>query len=306
MSQRELIILGSAAQVPTRERNHNSYFVRFDREGFLFDAGDGTQRQMIYSDVSASCITRICLTHFHGDHCLGIPGVIQRLSLDKATHPVDAYFPASGECFWDALEHASLFQSVVDIQKHPIEGGGILFENDEFRLSCAPLEHRVECYGYRLEEKPSRTLNPEMLNKLGLSGESVGLLKRQGYLDTPQGRINVNDVSVERPGQIFADVMDTRLCANAYELAKNADILLCEATYADSEAKQAHEYMHMTAKHAAILAKESGVKHLVLAHLSQRYASHAPLLAEAREIFPNTTLVKDGEHIQFPKRTRQT
>ncbi len=116
---REFIILGTSAQVPTRDRNHNGYFLRWDAYGILFDPGEGTQRQMTYADISATSITHIALTHFHGDHCLGLPGVIQRLSLDKTPHPVHSYFLASGECFFNAMAHASLFQTFVDIETHP-------------------------------------------------------------------------------------------------------------------------------------------------------------------------------------------
>ena len=306
MSVRELVILGTAAQVPTRERNHNGYFLRWDNEGILFDPGEGTQRQMTYADIAASSITRIALTHFHGDHCLGIPGVIQCLCLDKAQHTVHAYFPASGECFWNAMTHASFFQSVVAIEKHPISAPCVLFENDKFRLSCASLVHRTECYGYRLEEMPTRSVCMHRLSAYGISGPAVGVLKKQGYLDTPQGRIELSDVSVERPGQSFAHVMDTRPCDNARLLAKNVDILLCEATYEEAESRQAHEHMHMTARQAAEIARDAHVGKLILTHFSQRYLNLGSLLQEAREVFPNTHLAHDGQHIPFPRRIRMT
>ena len=304
MAQRELVILGTAAQVPTRERNHNGYFLRWDNEGILFDPGDGTQRQMIFADVAASSITRIMLTHFHGDHCLGLPGVVQRLSLDKVTHKVTAYFPSSGEAFLDAMMHASLFQNVVDIEKHPISAPGLLYEDDKIRLSCEALDHRTQCYGYRLVEQPSRTICADRLKKMGISGPVVGQLKTQGYLDTPNGRIELDDVSVERPGQSFAHIMDTRPCEGAKRLAQGVDIMLTEATYCESEVKQAHEYMHMTARQSATIARDAGVGLLVLSHFSQRYLNLNELLQEAREIFPNTILAHDGAHIPFPKRVR--
>ena len=102
MSDRELVVLGTASQAPTRRRNHNGYLLRWDGEGLLFDPGEGTQRQMIFAGVTASQITRICLTHFHGDHCLGLPGVLQRMSLDRVPHVVDACFPAQNREVFDA------------------------------------------------------------------------------------------------------------------------------------------------------------------------------------------------------------
>src|SRR6185503_1114476 len=120
MSTRELIALGSASQVPTRHRNHNAYFLRWDDEGILFDPGEGTQRQMTMAGLSSSQITRICITHFHGDHALGLPGIIQRLSLDRTTHPVEVYYPASGQAFFERLRHATIFMDKATIVPRPI------------------------------------------------------------------------------------------------------------------------------------------------------------------------------------------
>lgn len=302
---RELIIFGTSAQVPTRDRNHNGYFLRWDAQGILFDPGEGTQRQMTFAEVSATSITHIALTHFHGDHCLGLPGVIQRLSLDKTPHPVHAYFPASGECFFNAMSHASLFQRVVDIQTHPTQEPGIIFQNDEILLSTEKLEHRTECWGYRIDEPESRSICMEKLKEYDISGPKVGELKRNGALTLDDGRvIHLEDVSVERPGQSFAFIMDTRPCENAIKLARNVDMLVTEATFLDAEETQAHEYMHLTARQAAIIAREAGAKKLILSHFSQRYANLHDHLAQAREIFPETCVAHDLEHFEMPKRVR--
>ena len=305
---RELVILGTAAQVPTRERNHNGYFLHWDNEGFLFDPGEGTQRQMTYADVAASTITHIALTHFHGDHCLGLPGVIQRLNLDKSQRKVKASFPASGECYFEAMTHASLFQSMVEIESHPISEQGILYNTNEFTLTALSLDHRTECYGYRLEEKDQRTISMTEIEKRGLHlmGPQLGELKRNGCLTLENGEIlRLEDVSTHRPGQSFAFVMDTRLCENAYKLAQNVDVLICEATYLDTEEKQAHEYMHLTARQAAMIAREANAGMLILSHFSQRYLNLSDHLKQATEVFPNTHIAHDLDRFSFPKRLRQ-
>ena len=235
---RELIILGTAAQVPTRDRNHNGYFLRWDAYGFLFDPGEGTQRQMTYAEIPASAISSICITHFHGDHCLGLPGVIQRLSLDKSPRTVCTCFPKSGTCFFDAMTHASLFQNNVVLAPHPIEDEGILDRNSDYILSACRLDHRTDCFGYRIQETEQRTISMQKLAQLGitLQGPEIGALKRNGHIDLPNGTsLSLEDVSTERPTQTFAYVMDTRPCEAAYKLAQNADILICEATYLDAE-----------------------------------------------------------------------
>ena len=117
-------MLGTASQVPTRHRNHNGYLLRWDGEGLLFDPGEGSQRQLTLAGVAVNSVTRLCLSHFHGDHCLGVPGIVQRLSVDQVRHPVRAYFPASGQEFFARLRHACVFHDVVDLREQPVAGDG--------------------------------------------------------------------------------------------------------------------------------------------------------------------------------------
>ena len=118
MSNRELVVLGTASQAPTRARNHNGYFLRWDDEGLLFDPGEGTQRQMLFAGVTASQVTRICITHFHGDHCLGLPGVLQRMSLDQVGHPVEICYPEVDQPVLERLRHAPAVLGSVEVHGH--------------------------------------------------------------------------------------------------------------------------------------------------------------------------------------------
>src|SRR5262245_42148339 len=149
MSLRELVALGTASQVPTRHRNHNGYLLRWDGEGFLFDPGEGTQRQMIHSDASASSVTRVLITHFHGDHCLGLAGMSQLISLDGAPHEVHAYYPASGQIFYDRLRQASIYHDVGRWVTHPIEASGEIERTQSWSLTAMKLDHPVDTFGYR-------------------------------------------------------------------------------------------------------------------------------------------------------------
>ena len=130
MSVRELVVLGTSSQVPTRYRNHNGYLLRWDAHGVLFDPGEGTQRQMIMAGVSATDIDRICVTHFHGDHCLGLAGITQRISLDGVPHEVPVHFPRSGRKYYDRLRHASIFRDRAKLVACPIDGAGVLDTTD--------------------------------------------------------------------------------------------------------------------------------------------------------------------------------
>lgn len=304
MSVRELVVLGTSSQVPTRYRNHNGYLLRWDEEGFLFDPGEGTQRQMIYADVTATAITKVCITHFHGDHCLGFAGISQRLSLDRVPHPIDVYFPASGQVFYERLRKASIYHNTVKQRPHPIQRSGVVHEDDKLRLIAEKLDHGVDCFGYRLEEKDRVTMLPEKLREAGVMGPNVKVLQKQGFIELEGRTVRLEDVSIPKPGQKVAFVMDTRPCRGALELADGVDVLICESTYLDSERQEAGDHGHMTASQAATIAKEAGAKLLVLTHFSQRYLSTDPFVDEARPIFPNVVAARDGKRVPVPREPR--
>ena len=306
MSQRELTILGSAAQVPTRERNHNGYLLRWDREVLLFDPGEGTQRQLSFAHQSAAKITRICITHFHGDHCLGLPGVIQRLSMDQVAGPVDLYFPAEGLEYVQRLRGAAAFHETTQLRLHPCEPG-VVDQAPAFTLTAAALDHRVPTLGWRLIEPDGRHLLPERLAELGLAGPDVGRLQRDGEIDVGGRRVTADEVSEPYTGQRFAFVMDTKLCDAAFELAAGADLLVCEATYLSRDEALAREYKHLTAAQAARIAAEAGARRLVLTHFSQRYGDPEEFAREAGEIFADVVVASDLQRVAVPPRpTAQT
>ena len=287
VSNRELVVLGTASQAPTRSRNHNGYMLRWDGEGFLFDPGEGTQRQMLFAGVTASQITRICVTHFHGDHCLGLPGVLQRMSLDQVPHTVEACYPAQSQEVFGRLRHAALFREVLHLAERPVDGGGTVIQTPSFRLEAQALSHSVPTIGYRLVEPDGRRMLVDKLAARGITGPDVGRLQRQGHLLAGEQVVTVEQVSEPRRGQRFAFVMDTRLCDAAFALADQADMLVCESTFAEAEAALAREYGHLTAAQAGRIAAESRVRLLVLTHFSQRYdpADSQRLAGEAATAF---------------------
>ncbi|AGL14629.1 ribonuclease Z [Actinoplanes sp. N902-109] len=295
---RELTILGTASQVPTRQRNHNGYQLRWDDEVILFDPGEGTQRQMLMAGIAVSPLTRICITHFHGDHSLGLPGVIQRISLDKVPHPVRIHFPAGGRDYLDRLWHATSFYDVADIVPEPV-GPGFRVQTPAGMLSALPLRHSIETYGYRLVEPDGRRMVPALLSAYGISGPAVGELQRTGRL----GRISLDDVSAPRPGQKFAFIMDTGLCDSVFALAEGADLLVIESTFLTEDADMAAQVGHLTAAQAASVARQSGARTLVLTHFSQRYADSTRFLDEARSEFDGTiVLAEDLLRVPVPPR----
>jgi ribonuclease Z len=302
MSGRELVVLGTASQAPTRYRNHNGYLLRWDGYGVLFDPGEGTQRQMVLAGVASSSIDRICLTHLHGDHCLGLPGVLGRMSLDQLDRVVDVFFPAESSATFDHLVNASIGRRTVTLRPRP-SSEGVLSDDPPLRLSARRLDHSVPTLGWRLEEPDGRTMLPSRLAAAGVSGPDVGRLQRDGVLTTGAGgTVHLDDVSVARPGQTFGFVMDTRLCDAAVSLAAGVDLLVCESTFLSDDQDLATAYGHMTASQAAWLARESGARRLVLTHFSQRYTDDARFLAEAGEIFPDVVVARDLDVVAVPAR----
>ncbi|MFO0728672.1 MAG: ribonuclease Z [Myxococcota bacterium] len=293
MSARELIVLGTSSQVPTRYRNHNGYLLRWDAEGLLFDPGEGTQRQMIYADVTATAITKIFITHFHGDHCLGLAGMSQRISLDRVPHPVHVYFPASGRVYFDRLRRASIYHEAAELVPHPISEAGVVYEDDKILIEARRLDHGVETFGYRLVEKDRITMLPEKLEAAGIRGRAIGELQKKGSVSIDGVLHRAEDFSVPKLGQSVAFVMDTRMCPAAVELARGVDMLICESTYLESEAVEAREHGHLTATEAATIAAQAQAKLLVLTHFSQRYPTTAPFVEEARRIHENVIAAKD-------------
>lgn len=305
MSSREIVFLGTSSQVPTKTRNHNAMFLFWDELGILFDPGEGTQRQMTLAGISARRITHIAITHFHGDHCLGLAGVIQRLSLDQAPHAVQVFFPASGQVFFDRLRNASIFYDAADIVPRPLKVNGNeiveLLKTDTISLHAAALEHSVECYGYRLQEADGRSMVPAKLKEKCLAGPIVGQLQREGSVTVNNETITLEDVSIVRHGQSVAVVMDTRPCTGSRLLAQGATLLVSESTYLKSESTEAHEHFHMTAEQAAQLARDAGVQQLAITHFSPRYTSHQDFVDEASSIFPNVSVADDLVRVKIER-----
>jgi ribonuclease Z len=303
MSQRELVVLGTASQVPTRYRNHNSYFLRWDADGFLFDPGEGTQRQLTFAELSASQIRFVCVTHFHGDHALGLPGILQRLSLDRAPHPIHVFFPASGRVFYERLRHATIYHDVAEVIPHPIAGNGPIFETKGWTLYAHRLDHGVDTYGYSVREHDGHRMLPERLDALGVRGPKVGALLRDGEVEVDGRVVRLAEASEPRPGQRFGFVMDTRPCIGADWLADGADLLVSESTYLGSEASEAHEHHHMTAGQAGALARRAGARRLILTHFSQRYSDPSAFFREASSEFAGEVVVaRDLDRVAVPPR----
>ncbi len=295
--------LGTSSGVPTRNRNVSSIAVRLPQraEVWLLDCGEGTQHQLLRSDVRTSQITKIFITHMHGDHIFGLMGLLATCSMAGNVERIDIYGPAGLEDYLNACRRYSETRLSFPIKVRTV-APGLLWEDEEFAIACGALKHRVPAFGYRImeKEKPGR-FDVEKATALGIpAGPLFGDLKQGKEIVLPDGRrFHGKDFcGAPRPGRSIVYCTDTVYCDSAVELAKDADVLIHEATFAHQDAELAFQRLHSTSTMAAQVALGAGVRHLVMTHFSPRYAPGNPLqlsdlLAEASAIFPKTWLARD-------------
>ncbi len=295
----QLTILGTSATVPTKERNHSGYLLTYDAEGLLFDCGEGIQRQMKIAGISFSKITKILITHWHGDHMLGLPGLLQSMAMHEYTKNLHIYGPpGSAEKFkklLDAFESSYRIEAVM----HDIKEGMIL-DNKDFYVEAYPLSHSTKCYGYRFVEKDKRRINMSAIKKMEIpEGPLIGKLQQGQPILVKGKKITPDMVSTLTKGRVFGYISDTRPSKGCNDIAKDADVLLCESTFTSDEKAKAEEYKHMTAEEAAQIASQNNAKKLILTHLSARYKDTHVLETEARTVFDNSFAAKDFMKIVF-------
>lgn len=228
--------------------------------------------------------------------------MIMRVAIDEGQLPIPVHYPASGQQYFDRLRHASAGQEQVPVDGQAVSTPGVVHVGDRYSLSCAPLRHRIESLGWRVQEPDGRRMVPERLAAFGVSGPDVGRLQAAGQLNLDGRIVGLQDVSEPRPGQSFAFVMDTSWCDGAVELAEHADLLVCESTFLSADRHLATKYGHLTAREAGRLAAIAGARRLVLTHFSQRYGDTDAFVEEAREEFDDVVAAADFDRIPVPTR----
>lgn len=294
----KLTILGTASHIPTRDRNQNAYFLDTGREGWLFDPGEGTQRQFTLAGISPGRVHRIFISHFHGDHCLGLPGMMQRLSLMQVPHQIGIFYPEEGQEYIDRLSRASRYTQGIAFDYHPLKHGDII-EDERFRVEAIALKHSTPVLGYRVTQKARLHFDPALLKKAGLSGPQTGILEKRGRIEINAKLITREELSYRGKAKVFAYALDTGVCENIPRLIRNADCLLMEGTYLESEKALAEEFLHMTAEQTARYAKGNAVKRLLLTHYSERYKDLDFYQKAVDKVFKNTHIAKDFDVIEF-------
>ena len=301
--------------MPTRSRNVSSVALRLPQraEVWLFDCGEGTQHQLLRSDIKTSQLQRIFITHMHGDHIFGLMGLLASCGLAGSAQRVDIYGPPGLDDYLRACAKYTYSHLPNRIRLHTVEPG-VVYEDEEYTVTCRPLHHRVPAFGYRIAEKdrPGR-FDVDRAVALGIPpGPVYGRLKRGETVTLPDGR-RIRGIQLcgeKEPGRKVVYCTDTVFCEAAIELAQGADVLIHEATFSHQDAQLAFERLHSTSTMAAQVALAAGVKQLLMTHFSPRYAPGNALqlddlLQEARAIFPNTKLAYDFFTYEVQRRRQE-
>lgn len=290
----KITFLGTGAMTPTKERNPFTILITYKNENILLDCAEGTQRQLKKVDISPTKITKILITHQHGDHLFGLHPLLLSLSSAQYSKTLEIYGPKGIKKVIEDLidffpkQSITIKYKIIEITKQKF------FENQDFYIEALGLNHGVPCLGYSLVQKDKRKINLKYLKKFKLQKHPILKQLQQGKSITwKKNKISAKDATEIIPGKKITIIADTAYCSNAVKLAKNSNLLICESTHSDKLKEKSERYKHMTSKQAAEIAKKSGSEKLILTHFSQRYKTTNVLVKEAKTIFKNTKAAKD-------------
>lgn len=295
----EVHILGCGSALPTTRHNASSQVVRVGNRQYMIDCGEGTQLQLRRSHVHFSFINHIFISHLHGDHCFGLIGMISSFGLLGRTTPLHIHADAmlgklmkpQLEFFCKELKYDVIFHD-IDAKKHEL-----IYEDSCITVHTLPQKHRIPCCGFLFKEKPKkRHIRRDMIDAYNIPEYRRREIKEGADYVTPEGDIipNARLTTDADPSRSYAYCSDTLPCPENNKYIRGADLLYHEATFAKAEASRARSTFHSTAEEAAHIAAEAEVKKLVIGHFSSRYDDEDQLLTEAKNIFPNSEIAKEG------------
>jgi ribonuclease Z len=295
----KIAFLGTSAQIPTAKRNHSSILLSYDGENILVDCGEGTQRQFRKAKLNPCKITRLLITHLHGDHILGIPGILSTLALSGYNKTLFIYGPKGTKNFIRDLLNIFGFKREYEIKVEEVEGK--FFETNDFYLEAEKMSHGIPCNAYNFVKKGLIRINKTKLKKSKLpNGPLLQKLKQGKNISYEGKKYLAKNLTFSEEDKKISFVLDTLDNKNIVPFVKGSDLLICESSFGDELKEQAKEHLHLTSKQAGEIAKKSKSKKLILTHLSQRYEKNPEkLLNEAKEVFKNSFLVKDLDVVEI-------
>ncbi len=303
MSELKITFLGTSSGRPTPRRGCAAISLQYGADMILFDCGEGTQLQVLKAGVRTSKLQAICITHFHGDHINGLPGLLGTMGLSGHRSPVTISSPPGLPSYFQTLRKLSILRPSFPVRTVS-NADGVVFQRGNYRVTAFPLVHRVPTWGFRFDEDdlPGR-FDLARARALGIpAGPLYGRLQRGETITLEDGRqFSPGDVlGPTRRGRSVAYISDTRPSDDVAEFVAGVDILVHESTYLHEHQDQARERDHSTTIEAARVAKRAGVKRLILTHISPKHMKRKPLLTEARSVFTNTELAEDFDVFEVP------
>ncbi len=293
----KLVFLGTSDAVPSKERNHTSILLNYKDENILIDCGEGTQRQFRKADLNPCKLTRILITHWHGDHVLGIPGLLQTLNFSDYEKPLLIYGPKGTKEFINQILKTFIFQGKFNIEVKEVENK--FFENEDFYLEAKKMTHGVPCNAYTFVKKNKIRIDKDKLEKTKIQGPILQKLKQGKDIVYNGKKYLAKNLTYQEEGKKISFVFDTSFNKDIIPFVKNSDLLVCESTFGEELEKKAEEYNHLTSKQTAEIAKKSNSKKLILTHISQRYSKNPEqILKTAKKFFKNSFLVKDLDIVE--------
>jgi ribonuclease Z len=296
----KITFLGTSDAVPSVKRNHTSILLSYGSENILFDCGEGTQRQIRQAGLNLCSINRLLITHWHGDHVLGIPGLLQTLAFSGYNKTLFIYGPKGTKVFMQEMFRTFVFFGKISLKVIEVDNEKFLEEKD-FYIETKPMTHGTPCNAYTFVKKNQVRIDKQKLKKSKLPlGPLIKNLK-EGKNVTYEGKTyKSKDLIFTEEGKKVSIVLDTNLNDKIIPFVKESDLLVIESNFDAESHERAKEYHHLTSKQTAEIAKKAKVKKLILTHISQRYDKNPEkILNEAKKIFKNTTLAKDLEVVEI-------
>jgi ribonuclease Z len=292
----KIVFLGTASSFPTRDRSHTSILLRYSSEAILFDCGEGTQRQLRIAGESPMKITKIFITHWHGDHVLGLPGLLESMAMNGRKDPLEVFGPGGTK---ESIKH--LFQALhirpnfkFSVHEVDTRKSKIAINTKEYEVSAIFVKHKVPCLAYSFKEKNRYRINKDWVKKEKVQGLPALSKLQEGKDVTIKGKkVLAKDVTYVSAGKKITFIFDTSPIKELIPFAKDSDLLICEGTFSNKIKEKAKDHGHLTVKDAAKIAKKAEVKKLAITHFSQRYKDVSELKKEAISVFKNTVLAKD-------------
>ena len=295
----DITFLGTSDSIPSAERNPTSVLLSYGKENILVDCGEGTQRQFRKAKLNPCKITRILITHWHGDHVLGIPGLLQTLALSGYNKTLFIYGPKGTNQFMKNLFKIFLFRGRNRIKVEEVNGR--FLETDDFYIEAEKMTHGVPCNAYAFVRKGKIRINKQKLARTKLpSGPLLGKLKEGKNINYKGKKYLAKNLTMREGDMKISFIFDTSVNKEIVPFVKNSDLLISEATFSSELEEKAREHKHLTAKQSAEIAKKAKAKKLVLTHISQRYKKQPKkILNDAKKTFKNSFLVKDLDVINL-------